>query len=227
LLPNNAHELLLSYLLSAIKKPSFLAQNLSFCQIDIWDTAMLIHCPGQEVFEFLLEHKKALATVISKQLSEIDMVHIHWQKRVADLTINYMLTGENNLFDKFQLASSVAKLVKQSLKPVLVVKLDGQILFAYAPQNQNFPIKNIYLRETETKHLAAAVASHGWVSGYRLRLNGYEEPQGVVITVRARYTQNTLLNQLVLLTQVLNTQSGDAPSKDIVYNEEQGGTPYL
>lgn len=216
MIPNNAGELLLFYLLSSIKNPSFLAQNLSFCQLDVWDSVLLINCPGQEVFEFILKRKKVLATAISKQLS-VKLVHIRWQKEVVDFLIDDFLSEQNNRPSAgFQIRFDIASSVKQSIKPVLAAKLDGQILFTYSPQfNENFSFKGIYLSEIEASRLAEAVESHGWVDGYRLKLDSYES-QGIFTTIRARYAKDGLLNQLVLLIQVLNTESlGVVSSRDI------------
>lgn len=218
MLPNNACELLLSYLLSSIKRPSYLAQNLSFCQVDVWDSVLLLNCPDQEVFERILKSKKALANAISKQLPEIKLASLRWHTQVVDLKIDYLVGKQSQRpSEVFQLVFNIAELIKQSEKPVLVAKLDGQILFGYSPSsNENFLVENVCLSSAEASRMAEAVESYGWVNGYRLRLDNKHDSKGISTTVRARYAQDGLLNELVLIVQVLNTESiGFVPSRDI------------
>lgn len=219
MLPNNTCDLLLSYLLEGIKKPSTLAQNLSFCQIDIWDSVLLLSCPGQEVFESILKSQKALANAISKQVPSIKLAHIRWQQQVVDLAIDYLIGRQScRLSEVSHLAfGGIADLIKQSAYPVLVTKLDGQILLAYSSQtNENFPVESIYLSSSEAKRLTEAVESHGWVNGYRLKLDNRHDSKSIFTTVRARVTKNSQLNELVLIAQVLNTESVVAvPSRDV------------
>lgn len=218
MLPNNACELLLSYLLSSIKRPSYLAQNLSFCEVDVWDSVLLLNCPDREVFERILKSKKALANAISKQLPEIKLASLRWHNQVVDLKIDYLVGKQSQRPSVvFQLVFDIAELIKQSEKPVLVAKLDGQILFGYSPSsNENFLVENVYLSSAEASRMAEAVESYGWVNGYHLRLDNQHDSKGIFTTVRARYAKDTLLNELVLIVQVLNTESlGSVPSRDI------------
>lgn len=202
MIPNSVCELLLLYLSSNIKKPSFLAQNLSFCQFDIWDSVLLINCPGKEVFEFILKRREVLKSAISKRL-KIKLIHIRWQKEVIDIPIN---KEDNYSLGELNLAAYTAQLVKRSAKPVLAAKPDGQILFAYPRQiSGDFLDDSIRLSSTELSRLAEAVESHGWVNGYRLKLDS-NKSKGILTTVRARYTKDRLLN-LVLLIQVLDAKS--------------------
>ena len=215
MLPNTACEILLSYLLSNLKNPSFLAQNLSFCQIDIWDSVLLLNCPAQEVFEFIFKSKKTLVNAISKQLPAIKLVHLRCQERVVDITIDYLIGKQaDHPMAEFHLV--IANLIKQSAKPVLVTKLDGQILFAYSPQrSESFPVKSIYLSATQSNRMVAAIESHGWVNGYHLKL-GRHDSKDVSTTVRARYAKDSLLNELILVIQILNTESIRAvPLRDV------------
>ena len=216
MLPNTACELLLSHLLSNIKNPSFLAQNLSFCQIDIWDSVLLLNCPAQEVFEFILKSKKSLVNAISKQLPAIKLVHLRCQQRVVDITINYLIGKQtDHPLAEFHLV--IANLIKQSAKPVLVTKLDGEILFAYSPpRSESFPVKSIYLNAMESKRMADTIESHGWVNGYQLKLCRHNLDY-FSTTVRARYAKDSLLNELILVIQILNTESIKAvPLRDVV-----------
>lgn len=215
MLPNTACELLLSHLLSSIKNPSSLAQNLSFCQVDIWDSVLLLNCPAQEVFEFILKSKKSLVNAISKQLPAIKLVHLRCQQQVVDITIDLIGKQTDHSLAEFHLV--IASLIKQSAKPVLVTKLDGEILFAYSPpRSESFPIKSIYLNAMESNRLVVAIESHGWVNGYHLKLFR-RDLKDVSTTVRARYAKDRLLNELILVIQILNTESLKAvPLRDIV-----------
>lgn len=211
MIPDNVCELLLLYLLSNTKKPSFLAQNLSFCQFDIWDSVLLINCPGKEVFEFILKRKKVLKSAISTRLG-IKLIHIQWQKEVIDFPIN---EEDNYSLEELNLAAYAIQLVKRSAKPVLAVKPNGRIVFAYLRQSsEGLPIDGIHLSDTELSSLTKAVEAHGWVNGYRLKLDS-DDSKGILATVRARYMKDSLLN-LVLLIQVLDAESlGVVLSRDI------------
>lgn len=218
MLPNTACDILVSYLLVSIKKPSYLAQNLSFCELDIWDNVLLINCPSKEVFDFILKSQKALINAIDQQLPEIKVASVRWHTQVTELKIDYLISRQTKRPEVSHLVFDIADLIKQSAYPILVTKLDGQILFAYSSKtNENFPVESIYLSDTEANRMAVAVESHGWVNGYRLKLENRHDCRGGIFTiVRARYVKNTPLNELVLLIQVLNIESiGAVPSRDV------------